>query len=120
MKGLVVCPQPRAADVGAAILNQGGTAFDAAIATAFAQMIVDPFMCGIGGMGSFQYYDAARGENGMIDFHATSGAKVTPDMWQADMKGRTPISGYTLFDPYRSELGYTSIMKPATVAGLAE
>ena len=52
MKGLVVCPQPRAADVGAAILNQGGTAFDAAIATAFAQMIVDPFMCGIGGMGS--------------------------------------------------------------------
>ena len=35
MKGLVVCPQPRAADVGASILSQGGNAFDAAIATAF-------------------------------------------------------------------------------------
>ena len=120
MKGLVVCPQPRAADVGAAILNQGGTAFDAAIATAFAQMIVDPFMCGIGGMGSFQYYHSATGENGMIDFHATSGSKVTPEMWQNDMKGSTPISGYSLFDDYRSELGYTSIMTPGTVAGFAE
>ena len=120
MKGLVGCPQPRAADVGASILSQGGNAFDAAIATAFTQMIVDPFMCGIGGMGSFQYYDAATGDNGMIDFHATSGSMVTPDMWQADMKGRTPISGYTLFDDYRSELGYTSIMTPGTVAGFAE
>lgn len=120
MKGLVVCPQPRAADVGAEILTRGGTAFDAAIATAFAQMIADPFMCGIGGMGSFQYYVAETGENGMIDFHATSGAKVVPDMWQADMKGRTEISGYTLFDDYRSELGYTSIMTPGTVAGFAE
>ena len=82
MKGLVVCPQPRAADVGAAILNQGGTAFDAAIATAFAQMIVDPFMCGIGGMGSFQYYHAATGENGMIDLndeHAQQSRSVRHD-----------------------------------------
>ena len=120
MKGLVVCPQPRAADVGAEILSSGGNAFDAAIATAFAQMIVDPFMCGVGGMGTFQYYDAASGDNGMIDFHATAGARVTPDMWTADMKGRTAISGYTLFDDFRSELGYTSILTPGTVAGFAE
>ena len=120
MKGLVVCPQPRAADVGAAILSGGGNAFDAAIATAFAQMICDPFMCGIGGMGTLQYYSAETGENGTIDFHNAAGAKVAPDMWQADMKGRTEVSGYTLFDDYRSELGYTSIMTPGTVAGFAE
>ncbi len=47
MKGVVVCPQPRAADVGAAILAKGGNAFDAAVATAFSQMVNDPFMCGI-------------------------------------------------------------------------
>ena len=44
MKGVVVCPQPRAADAGAAVLKDGGTAFDAALAAAFAQMICDPFM----------------------------------------------------------------------------
>ena len=32
-RGVVVCPQPRAADVGAAVLADGGTAFDAAIAS---------------------------------------------------------------------------------------
>ena len=36
------------------------------------------------------------------------------------MKGRTPISGYTLFDDFRSELGYTSITTPGAIAGFAE
>ncbi len=120
MKGIVVCPQPRAADVGVEILEFGGNAFDAAVATAFAQMVVDPFMCGLGGMGTFQYFDAGTGEGGMIDFHARAGAKVTPDMWAADSRGRTEVSGFTLFDDFRSELGYTSILTPGTVAGFAE
>lgn len=120
MKGIVVCPQPRAADVGAEILEYGGTAFDAAIATAFAQMVADPFMCGIGGMGCFQYFRADTGENGMIDFHARAGSKVVEDMWAADSRGRTEVSGYTLFDDFRSELGYTSILTPGTIAGFAE
>ena len=60
-KGIVVCPQPRAADVGADVLTRGGTAFDAAIATAFAQMVVDPFMCGLGGMGTLQYFVGKTG-----------------------------------------------------------
>ena len=117
MKGIVVCPQPRAADVGAEILTAGGNAFDAALATAFAQMVVDPFMCGLGGMGTFQFFHAESGENGMIDFHARAGALVTPEMWMNDVRGRTEISGYTLFDDFRSELGYTSILTPGTVAG---
>jgi gamma-glutamyltranspeptidase/glutathione hydrolase len=120
MKGVVVCPQPRAADVGAEILTRGGNAFDAAIATAFAQMVADPFMCGIGGMGTLQYFRADTGEQGSIDFHARAGGKVTPDMWAADSRGRTEISGYSLFDDYRSELGYTSILTPGTVAGFFE
>src|SRR3546814_17143911 len=57
----VGCPQPRAADVGVDILSRGGTAFDAAIATAFAQMINDPFMGGIGGMGTLHYHRAEIG-----------------------------------------------------------
>ena len=80
MKGVVVCPQPRAADVGAMVLSDGGTAFDAALATAFAQMICDPFMCGLGGMGSLHYFSAETGQSGIIDFHATAGSKVKPDV----------------------------------------
>ena len=120
MKGIVVCPQPRAADAGVEILSGGGNAFDAAVATALAQMVIDPFMCGLGGMGSFQFYHADSDENGMIDFHARAGSLVSADMWAADSKGRTEVSGYTLFDDFRSELGYTSILTPGTVAGFGE
>ena len=120
MKGIVVAPQPRAAEGGARILERGGTAFDAAIAAAFVQMVVDPFMCGVGGMGTAQVYVARTGEHRMIDFYNRAGSRVTPDMWAADIEGRTAISGYTIFEDFRSELGYTSIMTPGTVAGFAE
>src|SRR5688572_31517738 len=114
MKGVVVCPQPRAADVGAAILAKGGNAFDAAVATAFSQMVNDPFMCGIGGMGTLHYYRADQkrgqttvssspgnekrglspvsgleGRSGIVDFYNRAGSKVRPDMWQHDLKGCT-------------------------------
>lgn len=116
-RGVVVCPQPRAADVGAAMLERGGTAFDAAIATAFVQMVVDPFMCGIGGMGTLHYVDGASGESGMIDFHTRAGSRVTPDMWASESRGLSDISATSLFDDYRSEIGYSALMTPGAVAG---
>lgn len=50
-RGLVVCPQPYAAEEGARALRRGGNAVDAAVTAAFVQMVVDPQMCSPGGMG---------------------------------------------------------------------
>jgi gamma-glutamyltranspeptidase/glutathione hydrolase len=69
----VVCPQPRAADVGAAILMKGGNAFDAAVATAFSQMVNDPFMCGIRSRGTLRYYNATSWANRQRPLWPTSG-----------------------------------------------
>ena len=118
IKGIVVCPQPRAADAGAAVLQRGGTAFDAAIATAFCQMVQDPFMCGIGGMGSLQWRSAG-GQQGMIDFHTRAGSGVRDGMWAGESKGRSEISAYAIFEDFRAELGYRAIMTPGTVAGFS-
>lgn len=96
MRGLVVCPQPQAANVGAAVLERGGNAFDAAVATAFVQMVVDPFMCGIGGMGTLQYFNSQESLHGMIDFHSRAGAKVSPTMWEQDLIGRSEVNGYSM------------------------
>lgn len=117
MRGLVVAPQPQAAEIGAEVLEQGGNAFDAAVAAAFAQMVLDPFNCGLGGFGALQYIVGASGEHGVLEFHAKAGAKVRPGMWADAIKGKTAFSGYTLFDDFRSEIGYTSIMTPGAVAG---
>jgi gamma-glutamyltranspeptidase/glutathione hydrolase len=118
MRGVVVAPQPLAAEAGAAILSQGGNAFDAAIAAAFVQMITDPQMCGLGGFGCATYLHSERGCQ-HVAFHARAGAKATPDMWAADFRGRTELGNYTLFDDHRSNLGHTSVGTPGVLAGLA-
>ena len=120
MRGVVTCPQPRAAEVGARVLEHGGSAFDAVIAAAFVQMVVDPFMCGIGGLGTALLYVAKSGQVEAMDFYTTAGSKVRPDMWATASRGTTEISHFSLFDDFRSELGYTSIMTPGAVAGFEE
>jgi gamma-glutamyltranspeptidase / glutathione hydrolase len=117
MRGVVVCPQPLAAEIGAGILEAGGNAFDAAIATAAAQTVADPQMCGLGGFGAATC--AAGGRVWHVGFHARIGARATADMWAADCRGRLDLGGYAQFDDHRANLGHRSVGTPGTVAGLA-
>jgi gamma-glutamyltranspeptidase/glutathione hydrolase len=100
-----------------AILSAGGNAFDAAIAAAFAQMITDPQMCGLGGFGCATYLSTEAGCQ-HVAFHARAGSRAAPDMWAKDFKGRTELGGYTLFDDHRANLGHTSVGTPGVLAGL--
>lgn len=118
MKGVVVCPQPRAAEIGAAILEAGGNAFDAAVAVAFAQLVMDPHMCGLGGFGCATYTTGGRCWH--AGFHARAGSLVRPEMWASEMKGRVELGGYAVFDDHRNNLGHRSVGTPGIVAGLAE
>ena len=49
MSGMIVAPQPEAVEQGAKVLAAGGNAFDAALACAWIQFLVDPHSCGVGG-----------------------------------------------------------------------
>ena len=49
MKGVIVCPQVEAVEVGRKIFEEGGNAIDAAIAVNIVQGVVAPETCGIGG-----------------------------------------------------------------------
>jgi gamma-glutamyltranspeptidase/glutathione hydrolase len=106
-----------AAEIGAELLEQGGNAFDAAIGAAFAQMVTDPQMCGLGGFGCATYTGAGGCQH--VAFHARAGSRARPDMWAADFRGRTELGNYTLFDDHRSNLGHTAVGTPGVIAGLA-
>jgi gamma-glutamyltranspeptidase/glutathione hydrolase len=116
MRGVVVCPQPPAAEAGALMLEQGGNAFDAAISAALVQMVTDPHMCGLGGFGCATISHAGLVEH--VGFHGRIGSRATPSMWSGEMIGRLEMGGYPLFADHRSNLGHRSVTTPGTVAGL--
>jgi len=120
MRGIVVCVHPRAAEEGARVLEAGGNAFDAAVATALVQMVVLPFSCGVAGMMSAHLLAGQAGEHVVIDGCLRAGALTSSDMWADDYLGEAEISGTSLFDDLRSTMGYTSICTPGAVAALGE
>lgn len=119
-KGIVVAPQPLAVEVGAHILREGGNAIDAALATAFAQGIVDPFMGGIGGFGCLCLHSAEAGKTVSIGFHGKAGSKAVPDIFQADVVGQIHGHGerYEVKGAV-NQVGYRSVVVPGTLAGFA-
>ena len=76
-RGLVSAADPRAADAGAQILRQGGSATDAAIATMLALTVVEPQSSGIGGGGFFVVGDAT-GQVATIDGRETAPMAAGP------------------------------------------
>ena len=76
--GLVTAADPRAAEAGAAMLRQGGSATDAAIATMLALTVVEPQSSGIGG-GGFFVRGTPAGEVTTLDGRETAPSAAGPD-----------------------------------------
>ncbi|HEX2295646.1 MAG TPA: gamma-glutamyltransferase, partial [Actinomycetota bacterium] len=104
--GVVASVSEQAGRVGVRILDRGGNAVDAAIATTFAVGVTRPDLCGIGG-GGFLAYRGAGGRVATLDFREEAPARITPDAYQG--------AGI-----YRSFTGHKTVGVPGTVAGMAK
>ncbi len=119
MNDIVVCPEPLAAEAGLEIYEKGGNAVDAAVATAFAQGVVNPLLCGIGGNGCINIYDAERDVNEMVYFRCPAGSKAEPDVFADKAKQRSETVGRYEVEGYINQIGYQSICIPTFVSGVA-
>lgn len=114
-RGLIVAAQPEAVEAGAAVLEAGGNAVDAAIACAFVQTVVDPLMCGVAGFGSMAAYLPGRDFHGYYDFHAPAPRAARPDMWESLVEGEARDGFGFILTGHVNEIGYESICAPASL-----
>ncbi|HTY79798.1 MAG TPA: gamma-glutamyltransferase [Candidatus Bathyarchaeia archaeon] len=117
-RGMVVAEHPLGAEVGAGILKRGGNAIDAAVATAFAMPVVEPFMSSLGGGGTMLVHMARRGETVCVDFNVEAPASAHETSYElaegvsgAIFPWRRVVGDANVFGP-------RSVAVPGTVAGL--
>ncbi len=74
--GAVSSVDPDATRIGLQVLRDGGDAVDAAIATAAALGVTEPFSAGLGGGGYFVLYNQSTGEAEVLDGRETAPAAM--------------------------------------------
>ncbi len=77
--GAVSSVDPYATRIGLRVLRRGGNAVDAAVATAAALGVTEPYSAGVGGGGYFVYYDAKSKLVRTIDGRETAPRGITPN-----------------------------------------
>jgi gamma-glutamyltranspeptidase/glutathione hydrolase len=112
--GMVVAQESRAARIGVTILDRGGNAVDAAVATGFALAVTYPRAGNLGG-GGFMVIHLAKdrsldNRDTTIDYRETAPAAATATMF-LDAQGNP--------DPAKSRDSALAVGVPGTVAGLA-
>ena len=108
IKASIVSARQEASSIGIAIMEKGGSAFDAMIATDLALTVCFPNAGNISG-GGFMVYRTADGKIGSLDFREKAPIAASADMY-LDIDGNV-IDG-------KSTLGGLAVGVPGTVAGL--
>lgn len=98
----IASAHPLATAAGKTILQQGGNAFDAAVAVASTLAVVEPYSSGLGGGGFFLLHRARDAKQIMIDARETAPAAATAAMY-LDAAG-TPIPNASLIGPRASAI----------------
>src|SRR5205814_2738562 len=91
--GIVAASQPLAAQAGVQILERGGNAVDAAIATNAVMALVEPHYNGIGGDLLAIYYEARTGKLYGLNAAGWAPAGLTPEFLRSKGITRMPGSG---------------------------
>ncbi|OGK96670.1 MAG: gamma-glutamyltransferase [Candidatus Rokubacteria bacterium RBG_16_73_20] len=118
-RGLVAAEHPLGARVGAGVLAAGGNAVDAAVATAFAMTVVEPFMSTLAGSGTMLIHLAKRGETVALDFNGQAPARARDGMFRVIGGVSDGLFAWPRVEGAANEYGYLAVAVPGSVAGLA-
>jgi gamma-glutamyltranspeptidase / glutathione hydrolase len=116
--GMVVSQVSAAAEAGVLMLDAGGSAADAAVATAFALAAVEPWNSGLGGIG-FAQVMGPGGPAETFDFGPVAPAGLDPGAFPLTGRNKQDLFAWPEVEGDRNIHGPLSFVIPSAVAGYA-
>jgi len=117
--GVVAAAHCRAAEVGAAVLEDGGDAVDAAVAVSFAIGVVEPWMSGPAAGGAMVLWRANEGGARVVDYGMRSPVALDPADYP--LSGGAPTKDLFAWPEVagnRNVEGATAVAVPGVVSGM--
>ena len=115
---MVVAEHPLGARAGAEILARGGNAVDAAVATAFAMTVVEPFMSTLGGSGTMLIHLEGKGTTTALDFSAVAPSAAHETMYRIVGGVSDALFPWSRVEGEANVFGHRAVAVPGSVAGL--
>ncbi len=120
-QAMVTSLEPLASMAGMRVLQQGGNAFDAAVATAVALTVLDPRMSSVGGNGFATVYVAKTQEVRALNFYGSAPQHATADIYKdkdyshgfLSVPVPSCLKGYETLHKAYGRLPWTQVLQPA-------
>jgi gamma-glutamyltranspeptidase/glutathione hydrolase len=118
-RGIVVSQAASAAEAGIAILNAGGNAVDAAVATALALAAVEPWNSGLGGIGFALVHRAGEPRAEVVDFGPVAPRALDPSIFRLTGRIKQDLFSWPEVEGDANIHGPLSFAIPSSAAGYA-
>ncbi len=118
-RGMVVSQSRDAALAGVAVLDAGGNAVDAAVATALALAAVEPWNSGLGGIGFALVHRAGQPRAEVVDFGPRAPGRLDPSQFRLTGRTKADLFTWPEIEGDANIHGPLSFAVPSAVAGYA-
>src|SRR5689334_3761479 len=118
-RGMVVAQAKGGAEAGVAVLDAGGNAMDAAVATALALAAVEPWNSGLGGIGFALVHRAGQSRAEVVDFGPRAPGRLDPSRYKLTGKIAADLFAWPEVEGDINVHGPLSFAIPSSTAGYA-